>query len=207
MKLNALTKLALVVLAGAALKTSAYAQNVLLTVDISNPASVVIAATGNNASTNDSSKTAWDGIDLLGIFLSNVYGQFGTNAIGGTLIGGGSGQAYDFYEPDGTSGRNANHFNLNLYENQPGSPPIQSFSTGTSAFTGSMTIDLSSVVSALPSSGASGDIRAGWFGNQGAVIGQWQVVYTPPAPTPEPGTLALAGLGGVGAWFYARRKK
>ncbi len=207
MKLNALTKMALVALAGAALTTSAYAQGVLLTVDISNPSAVIVSATGNYASTSDNLKTVWDGIDLLGIFTSNVNGQFAANVIGGTLIGGGSGQAYDFYEPDDSAGgsRNGNYVNLNLYQNQTNSPPVQSFSTETPAFTGSMTIDLSRVANSLPASGTSGDIRAGWSGNLGSMIGQWQVIGT--APVPEPGTLALTGLGGVGAWFCARRKK
>ena len=46
------------------------------------------------------------------------------------------------------------------------------------------------------------------FANAAFVIGNWVVVDTgPPTPVPEPGTLALLGLGLAGIGFAKRKKK
>ncbi len=196
MKLNLLTKLALVTLAGAALTTSAYAQGVLLTVDLSNPTNVIITATGNNAAVNDNSTPAWEGVSLLS-FLTSAVAK--TDTYAGSLTGGGVAYNAYFCQTGGNSPGN----DLCLYNYGVGDP--QTFSTGAPAFTGTATLNLSSIAGSLPSAGASGNIYTSYSGNHRVLLGQWQVMDA--APTPEPGTLALAGLGGVGAWFCARRRK
>lgn len=202
-------KLASLAAVGMILTTSVYAQNYLLTVDITDPSAVVITATGNNASVDDSSTTLFQGVNLLGFFTSAFGSVSGVNGSpSGTLIGGNTGVGYNYFDVDRISGSFVD-LNPYFYDSEVANQ-TQVFSTAQSAFTGSITLDMSSYVAELPESGATGDIRPGALagaagGPYGAVIGQWQVIST--TPTPEPGTLALASLGGVSALVLAWRRK
>jgi hypothetical protein len=167
---------------------------VLIEVNVSNPAAVTFAATGNNSLINDSTAMGIDGVDLLAFF-SGMESQQG--GVSGNLTPPNQNDiafnswAADYY----TSGYPICN-DLNLYNNG-GNPQI--FSTGAPALTGAGTVDLSAYAAFLPSPGAIGDIAAGSFG-QGSmgVIGQWQVV-------PEPATLAMLAMGGAVMLIRRRR--
>lgn len=160
---------------------------VLLTIDISNPAAVVITATGANADAF-AFATGGDGITLTGLFTAPVV--FGMSGIttGSTLQPSGQGLPFNtFMENDyGFSGSTVD---LNLFTlNMGGSPAGPTFFTDAAAFTGSATLDLSAA--SFAALGATGQIMAARnFGTTS--IGQWLVV-------PEPSTLLLGVFGGAG---------
>jgi hypothetical protein len=202
-------KLALLAMVGTVLTTSLHAQTYLLTVDISNPTNVVITATGNNATVDDSTTTLFQGVNLLGFFTS-AFGSVNSvnGSPSGTLIGGGTGVGYNFFDVDNVSG---SLVDLNpFFFNSEVANQTQVFSTEQPAFTGSITLDMSAYVAELPEDGATGDIRPGARSGAaglpfGSVIGQWQVIST--TPTPEPSMLALASLGGLSALALAWRRR
>ncbi|HXS68654.1 MAG TPA: PEP-CTERM sorting domain-containing protein [Candidatus Polarisedimenticolia bacterium] len=174
----------------------------LLTINVSNPSAVTIAATGANSIADDTGRTAGDGVDLLDFFSQNE--PISGPVSGSSLQGGGSTLSYNqaVGDNDSTLSGSRERLDLNIFY-QGGFDP-ETFSTTAPAFTGSLTLDLSSMgvnVSALPAAGSQGDIIAGWSGNRGSVIGQWQV-----APVPEPGTGTLVLLGSV-AGFIVRRNR
>ncbi len=191
-----LTKFVALTLLGLLLATAVKAQGILLTVDISNPSAVIFTATTNYAAMN-SYRSIRDGFDLLKLFTS--VASVGGSDTNGTLIGGNSGNPYSTYYGDNASG---SIIDLGFVGT---GFTYQTFTTTSTAFTGAWTIDLSGATPQLPLPGAIGNIQTGFGASPGQVIGQWQVIGT--APVPEPGTLALAALGGIGAWFGARRKK
>jgi hypothetical protein len=194
MKITQLTKLSILALAGVALSTTAYAENYLLTVDVTDIANVTFTTTGNPASVNDSSTTYSHGVELMDFFTSNSgFAQPAT----GNLKGGGLSLSY-------ISASNGGGEYLNFHGSTFGDPS-QNFTTSVAAFNGSASVDMSSASETLPGVGATGNIYAGNSSALGPIIGQWQVIGA--APVPEPGTLALAALGGAGALVYARRRK
>lgn len=202
-KMKLVKIMALTVLLGTALATSVKAQSnlpVLLYVDVSDPHNVIFTATPSFAFANDSSTLVGDGVDLLNFFPTALLGGGGFTT--GNLVGGDSGIAYTAFAVDDDSTSGGDYVDLNLYDD-PGNS-LQTFSTNAAAFTGSTTIDYNSLVGELPEEGDHGSIIAGWDGNPGQVIGEWVVGA---APVPEPGTMALAGLGGLSALIYARRRK
>ena len=118
-----------------------------------------------------------------------------------TLIGGNSGAAYRDLRSDNFSegGDTFNDLILFLDNASLGAGNSQNFSTLQPAFSGTWTINFTFLgvnPSALPTAGTIGDILSGNSGDQGTVIGQWQVV-----PVPEPGIgslVILASIAGLG---------
>ncbi len=184
-------------------KSFAASPSVLLTIDDSNPSAVTITATGENSAANDTGHSANDGVDLLSFFNQNDFTA--GNVVTSTLQGGNLTLSYNFNTGDNYStGVNVGDLlDLNLYNTDfPASSDSETFSTTQPAFTGSLTLDLSSLdPSALPAAGTTGDIIAGYGANPGAVIGSWQV-----ETIPEPGIGSLLILGsGAGFTFWRHR--
>ena len=170
------------------LSTSAANAQILLTIDDSTPSHTVITATGALAGASGSSSLA-DGIDLLGFFTSQNL----TDAVvasPSTLTTGdsSSGPLFTYgYEDNISVG---GYVDLNLYQYNSGS--TITFTAGQTAFTGSMTLDFSSIASKLPSLGTTGNIVTGFSGDSpnNTVIGEYQVV-----PEPSTGAMLLICLG------------
>jgi hypothetical protein len=197
-----LKKLAVVMLAGAMLVTSASAQNnYLITIDVSDIANVTFTATDNFASVDSSTTDSGDGVELLGFLNTGNDGVYVD--LSSTLSGGGSGISYDTTYTDNISTSGGDNLDLNLYSDNDS--VTQLFNVSSPAFTGMATGDFTDYADLLPVAGATGDIRPGYNASIGPVIGQWQVIGA--APVPEPGTLALAALGGAGALLWARWRK
>lgn len=168
----------------------------MILVDDSNPSAVTLTATTALSAANDSTTTSGDGILLLGLFTSNI----GSSPFGPALSDGLqpvlSGDLYNTWSGDHHS--SASYLDLGIYDNVGST--TQTFSTSSQAFTGSMTIDLSSVGFALPAAGASGNILAGWSGHTGGELGTYLVVV------PEPSVAApAAGLALIGYAAWRRR--
>jgi len=178
----------------------------LLTIDDSNPCAVTITATGSDAAIFDCSSNESQGVDLLRLFTSPVEVADPTGC--GTLIPSGGCLAYNSFIPSDASGCDVD---LNLYSSACNASDItQRFSTCSSAFTGTWTIDLSQFACELPCVGASGDIIVGnGCGGSGDTLGLWEIVD---APVPEPSqygffiSLALIGLIGFRRFSAARRQ-
>ena len=173
---------------------STTAQVYQVTVNVSNPAAVVFAATGQNATANDSSNTDGAGVSLLAFFLSPGLDFF---AAASSSLQAPGGRAYTNLNGDDT-----NPLTRNLRVFEPGIPAqTQSFSTATAAFQGTMVVDLSSIAGRLPAAGATGSIISGWSAAPGATIGQWIAV-------PEPETYGMAfGAGLIGFAMWRRSRK
>ena len=90
---------------------------------------------------------------------------------------------------------------LNLW-NSGSSPAVQNFSTGSVAFAGSITLDMTLSAAALPVPGAFGSIVAFNFGTN-PTVGQWTVVAV---PEPKTGTIA-GGLALIGFAVWRRRNR
>ena len=167
------------------LSEQAQASNVLLFVDVSDPAAVTFTSTLNLSSVNDSSFTTYEGVDLVGFFSSEYVGSSGLMS-GNLKFPTAAWQYYKWNSDQRVPG--APWSDLNLY-NHDSTPGNQAFSTTAAAFTGTGTINLTGY--SLPSPGDSGDIIPG--ANSATpfpVIGQWQVVAVP-----EPSSVLLSGLG------------
>ncbi len=92
---------------------------------------------------------------------------------------------------------------LNLFRFDSTSPI--SFTAGTQAFTGTLTLDLSSVAAFLPTSG-SGEIVTGYLGNgPNTPIGQWEIATPVSAPEPASWVLLLVSIALVPAMRRLRR--
>ena len=187
-------------------KSFAIPSPILLTIDDSNPSAVIFTATGLAPAVNDSTRPADSGVDLFTFFLANEPSLFSQILLGPTLTGGNSGVSYNSVLGDNFSTGGDNFQDLRLYvdSSSPGSGNMQAFSVTQPGFTGSWTIDLSSLgvsPSALPSPGTRGDIFSGFSGDQGTLLGQWQV-----ASVPEPGVGSLFVLGTVLAFALNRRR-
>ncbi len=184
---------------------------VLLTINDSNPSAVTITATGADAALDFSGSTANAGVDLLQFFGIDESGMtFGQDLTGALTASGVSVSYNDVDRDDYSTGGGAVYTDLELYVdvNSPGQGDTETFSTTAPAFTGSWTIDLSSLgvdSSALPSAGSEGSILSGNYGAPGQVIGAWEVT----SDVPEPSATSLLALGGLilGAFIYRRRTK
>ena len=155
---------------------------VVLLVDITNPAAVKITATSAFAQAAGPAVPQLVGIDLLQFFTAPVdlgVGYFLSSTL--TPPGGG---AYLNFEDDNYSGSD---IDLNLLDGGNLEDP-QNFNTSSPAFTGEGTLDLSGVAAYLPAFGASGNVLNGANdATFGTVVGQWQAV-------PEPSTYVLLAL-------------
>ena len=187
-------------------KCSAISSPVLLTINDSNPSAVTITATGFAPGVDNSGKPVSSGVDLLGFFLANESTLFGQLLPGSTLSGGNSGVSYNDVRGDNfsTTGGNSQDLRLSLDISSFGAGNSQTFSILQPAFTGSWTIDLSGLgvsAPALPAPGATGDILSGFSGDQGAIIGQWEI-----AAVPEPSVCSLILLGSIIGAAVRRRR-
>jgi hypothetical protein len=161
----------------------------ILTINESNSTIVTITGTGNDAVQTDGTTLANAGVDLMNFFTAAV-------AAGPTPVSGSSlepvsgGIVYEFWGSD-TYQWVASQ-DLNLFS---ASAVAQTFVSGTPAFGGTVTVDLSSYIAELPAFGASGFVYPGNSGGSGTVqqpIGIWQVVAVP-----EPSAITLLALGAM----------
>ena len=184
--------MAALTLAGATFATRASAQNVLLYIDTGDPAAVTFTATGNAPSASDSSNVFNDGIEVAGFF-PNTPSSFSYTVSSSTLTTFLDGSpVYDNSHSDNLSGGADVDFNLYTNYFDSGATNTERFATGSPAFAGVATVDLSSDASLLPSAGATGDIYAGYSGTYDGhlLIGTYVVV-------PEAGSGVFVLLGGV----------
>jgi hypothetical protein len=163
--------------------------DILVTIDITNPAAVVFTATGAAPSANGPNVPGINGIDFLQFFTTEISGfALGdvTPSTFATYLD--SDYPYLNWNTDSYSGPNVD---LNFYS-QDGSS--QHFNTSSPAFVGTATVNFTAYASYLPSAGATGQITDGNSGNASGpsrpltVLGSYQVV-------PEPSTWALLALG------------
>ena len=188
-------------------KSFAIPSPILLTIDDSNPSAVVFSTTGLAPGVNDSTRIESSGVDLFSFFSANQSTLFGQSLSGSTLSGGNSGVSYNDIRGDNFSTSGGNSFDLRLYVDgsSPGAGNTQAFSVTQPAFIGTWTLDLTSLgvsPSALPSPGTRGDIFSGFSGDQGTLLGQWEI-----ASVPEPGAGSLFVLGSVLAFALNRRRR
>lgn len=201
------TVLSIAFILGAGLEQCfAISSPVLLTINDSNPSAVTITATGFAPGVDNTGKPVSSGVDLLGFFLANEPTLFGQLLPGSTLSGGNSGVSYNDVRGDNfsTTGGNSLDLRLSLDISSLGAGNSQTFSILQPAFTGSWTIDLSGLgvgTLALPAPGVTGDILSGFSGDQGAIIGQWEV-----AAVPEPSVGSLVILASVVGFVIRRRR-
>lgn len=167
----------------------------VLVVDISDPSAVTFTATANFSQTNSSLNIGFAGFTIQNFLATPASIPSSTLGIGDLSPTGSS----FIYSGIGTFNYEANNGNfvaandLSVFSNNgaPG-PDSQTFSTGSRAFNGVLTIDLSTWASSLPAAGATGDVISGYLmsgtADHGEIVGQFVVV-------PEPGSALLGGLG------------
>ncbi|MBN8711699.1 MAG: hypothetical protein BGO12_18325 [Verrucomicrobia bacterium 61-8] len=174
--------------------------DILVTIDITNPAAVVFTATGAAPSADGPNVPGINGIDFLQFFITPISGfALGdvTPSTFATYLD--SNYPYLNWNTDSYSGPNVD---LNFYS-QDGSS--QHFNTTDPAFVGTATVNFTSYASYLPSAGATGQITDGNSGNASGpsrpltVLGTYQVV-------PEPSTWALLALGLAACLTLLRRR-
>jgi hypothetical protein len=186
--------------------SAARAQTFLLEIDDSNPAATVITAVPLNTASGSTSGTydLQNGVDLLGFFTSNI-GTYPyllpTTPSSLTTGDASSGPIFNEGLPDNLSGQ---EIDLSLF--QLDSTQQISFTSGQTAFDGSLTLNLTSVEGFLPnadSARTSGSIVTGYNGAApNTPIGEWKLVT--PVTAPEPSTWALL-LGSIALLPLARR--
>jgi hypothetical protein len=190
-------KLLLSILLLGFLALTARAQSVvLLFVDDSNPADVVITSTGNDPLVSNSTFTTYDGVSLLQFFTSNLT-ETDNGTVSGDLTPQGAIEPFDTWSTDNSSGSSLVDFSP-YYSNQTDAS-TEAFDTSSPAFTGQIFVDLSNYTADLPGPGVTGNIVAGYtFNGEGPgispVLGQWQVVPEPAASALLGGLLALAAV-------------
>jgi hypothetical protein len=166
---------------------------ILLTIDISNPANVTFSATNGHPDA-DFDLDASIGFTLLGFLTNDEATSFDST---GTLSASGMIEPYlSLFTLDYAGGLYEPGRDLNLYANADAG--TQNFLTTAPAFSGSITFDLSEIASLFPSVGTTGTIQAGDGSTVGPVIGSYEVV-------PEPAACILVGAAGMLLIFRRRR--
>ncbi len=164
---------------------------VVLTVDVSNPAAVVLTATGANASTSVSSDV-FNGFTLSGFFTADANAAWAGSSLSAGLTGGDASLQYDVSNVDTDSP-------VGLFIAHNGNEAM-TFSSSAAAFSGSAAFDLSSASLLLPAGGTTGSLVVWDTGFNAVEIGTWQIT-----PVPEPSSyVAIAGFGLVGFSAYRR---
>ena len=175
--------------------TTAFAQ--VLVVNVSNPSAVTLTGTGTFASANYNGGTtaAWP-VRLAGFFTS-AQSNIDVTATSTTLKTTGADHTIGYaLLRVGATGATTLDFR------KDGGNSQENFSTGSAAFTGTATFNLSANSAALPASGASGNILAA---DGSTVIGTYSVVTS---AIPEPSTYAvIMGPIVLGFAFFRRRRK
>tara|TARA_R110000744_G_C19284854_1_gene553995 strand:+ start:495 stop:1076 length:582 start_codon:yes stop_codon:yes gene_type:complete len=181
-------------IAGLAIATTTLtaSADVLLEIDLSVVNQITITATGGASSADVSGSTG------TGVYLANIFSTLATNGISNNLISGDL--VANGNSSDGTPSLYASitdpGFGLNIWSWT--ADFTSSFATGTTAFVGSATWDLSTAdyYANLLAGNTSGDIYAFTDRDSGipsaTIIGQYNVV-------PAPGAFALLGLTGIAA--------
>lgn len=172
---------------------------VVLTIDISNPAAVVITAVANNSqSAGTASVNFFGGISFRNFFSADQSIAEATPlAITGSWTAVGTTSSYnqmvtfDYGNPSVLPG-----VDLSIYNSIAPNEDTQKFVTTAAPFTGSSIVNFSGFTF-LPTVGTTGDVNIGYQPSFGGVIGQWQVI-------PEPST---AMLGAIGALALIRRRR
>jgi hypothetical protein len=159
-------------------------QSILIDINQADPSAVQFIATVTGPLVNDSSALNYAGVDLISYFTAPVGSAFGVT---GTLTPAGTTAAYNAWFPDNLLNGDS-LVDMNLFV--AGSPQLQNFVTSSPAFTGTATINLSSLLAELPATGTSGYIYSGYSRSTGQIIGEWVVV-------PEPSVEAQLALGAV----------
>lgn len=185
-----------------AFSSTTHAANVL-TIDISNPAAVTFTSTPALSETNSSLNIGTDGFTIQNFFALTVLVPDSTLATGdlmptgSTFVYAGMG-TFSFEANNGTF---AAGNDLSVFANGAPMAGSQVFSTVTRAFNGTMVVDMSPYIAALPAAGTTGTVYSGFRSSgitgHGLVVGQYSVV-------PEPNSIALALLGMTA---LARRKR
>ena len=185
-----------------AVASPAAAQGYLIEIDLSNSSAVQFIATGNDATSNDSSQYNFSGVDLMNFFTASVVS--GGGSVAGSLTPVGTTASYNKWSPDNLL-NGPNNVDLNLYVTS--APQLQTFSTSGPAFTGTATVDLSSLLAYFSSSADSGPIYSGYSASSplGQQIGEWVIL-----PVPEPSVGMQLTLGAVmfaGLVFIRRARR
>lgn len=189
-KINSSSWSSALVLAGVLFAATfpAAGQSILINIYEGNPAAVRFVATTNFPTPNDSSQYNLFGVDLVNYFTAPASTG---GAVTGTLIPAGTTNAYNGWFPDNLN--TATSVDLNLFVTA--NPQLQIFTNRSRAFTGTATIDLSSLIAQLPSTGATGFIFTGDARSPGVLLGRWIVVPEPPVEAQVAmGAIVLAGL-------------
>jgi len=158
-------------------------QSILIKINQANPSAVTFTATSTNAYAPVSLDISF-GVDLIKYFSVSV--PLAAGAVTGALTPNGSATSYNQWYPDNFAA--AGVLDLNLYNNTGGQ--TQNFVTTSPAFTGTATIDLSSLIADLKPTGSTGSIYSGNIRSPGALIGTWVIV-------PEPSVKAQLALGAM----------
>lgn len=189
--MNALHKVAL--LAAVLAAVSPVPAAVLLSVDITDLSAVTITATGAAPDYATSAYTTYDGVALLGFFGGAGLINYSTFPVtSGNLTPSGAAAAFDSSDVQTIS---ANLADLGLYRNSGAEQEL--FAFGTPAFTGTLTLNLSSFTRSDFTLGTF-NLAAGYQNSGTTQIGQYTVI-------PEPATYALL-LGGVALVLVAVRR-
>lgn len=164
-------------------------QSVLITIDDTTPSAVTFTTTGANSYANNATVYNLFGVDLIGFFTS--VPSTTTGVVTGGLTPNGTVISYNEWAAD--SYQNSAVRDLNIYATT--FAQYQNFSTGSSALTGTATIDLSSVAASLPAGYATGNIYSGDVRQPGVLIGKWVVPEPPVEAQLALGAVLVAGFG------------
>jgi hypothetical protein len=180
-----------------------------LIVNVSDPSAVTFSGTLADALNSDTTHTFYDGIDLMGLF-SSPAASLPNNLIPTVISTGLTTEAnaspvYDSSYIDHITGGNEVDFNL-YTRTMAALTTTETFSSSTQrqALFGTAIVDLSDYASILPAYGTTGEVFAGYSGendpdaeNPLVLIGYYDVI-------PEPSQWSLLLLGGAGL-LVARR--
>ncbi|GAT32447.1 PEP-CTERM protein-sorting domain-containing protein [Terrimicrobium sacchariphilum] len=171
------------------LSVSAARADILVTIDITNPAAVVFTATSAAPQSSGPNVPGTGGIDFLHFFAVEISG-FASGLVSQSTFATYLDSSYP-YQDWNTDEYSRSNVDLQFYSQKTSS---QHFSTSDPAFVGTGTVDFSAYAAYLPTAGATGQITDGASGNASGdsrpltVLGSYQVV-------PEPATWALLALG------------
>lgn len=179
----------LILTAAVSLLASNARADILVTIDITNPAAVVFTATSAAPQSSGPNVPGTSGIDFLHFFAIEISG-FALGLVSQSTFATYLDSSYPYLNWN-TDNYSVDNVDLQFYSQKTSS---QHFSTSDPAFVGTGTVDFSAYAAYLPTVGATGQITDGYSGNASGdsrpltVLGTYQVV-------PEPATWALLALG------------